>query len=64
LDVGLDLLRAEVFENGDNLFHWQSIPPTDVDASEKRNISLHLIAISGVMLRLAPNATLDGTRKE
>ena len=46
LDVGLDVSGAELFKNGNKHFHGQSILPTDVDASEKRDIGLHLITVS------------------
>jgi hypothetical protein len=38
LEVGLDILEAEVFKNGDEHFHRQEAPPADVDASDKGDI--------------------------
>ena|SRR5438445_8159924 len=59
LNVGLDLSSAKVFKNDNQLFHWQSILPTNVDAPEKCNIGLHLITASSVTLLLAPNVGVD-----
>src|SRR5688500_12693294 len=35
LDIGLDVLSADTFQNDDKLFHRQGILPTDIDTSEK-----------------------------
>src|SRR5262249_23418065 len=46
LNVGFYISSAEVAQSGNKLFHRQRILPTDVDATEKRNIDLHLIIAS------------------
>jgi hypothetical protein len=41
LNIGLDLSDTYLFQNGNKLFHRQGILPSDVDASEKCDVSIH-----------------------
>src|SRR5262249_22198565 len=63
LNVGFDISSAEVAQNGNKLFHRQCILPTDVDATEKRNIDLHLIIASNPESRTASNDRVEGGRR-
>src|SRR5574341_1326510 len=48
LDIGLDVSAAEIFQEGNKLFHGQDMPSTNIDASKKCNICLHLMDLSSI----------------
>ena len=43
LDISSDFFRTNVFEEDNKLIHRQRVFPANIDASEKRNVSIHTI---------------------